>query len=162
MHSNDLLIKSSRTLKGILLLINTATPPPTLFILSCLHKFMPRQSIASSGILSFNHVSVTQTISISCISTSISNSFILLGRDLAFTKCYDTWKDLLLLILVTLFSKETLIKLCMCASPRREAILEADLKLVPLMYDCSHLLVIPDRYLVNLGDHFIFPGYFIV
>ena len=90
---------------------------------------MPRQSIASSGILSFNHVSVTQTISISCISTSISNSFILLGRDLAFTKCYDTWKDLLLLILVTLFSKETLIKLCALAR-EWEVILEANLKLV--------------------------------
>ena len=108
-HSNDLLFLSSRTLKGIILLINTATPPPAPFVLSCLHKFMPRQSIASSGILSFNHVSVTQTISISCISTSISNSFILLGRDLAFTNI-TLGKDLLLLILVTLFSKETLIK----------------------------------------------------
>jgi hypothetical protein len=110
---------------------------------------MPSQSIASSGILSFNHVSVTQTISISYISTSISKSFILLGRDLAFTNI-TLGKNLLLLILVTLFSKEKLIKLCALAR-EWEAILKANLKLVPLMYDCSHLLVIQTGIWLSWG-----------
>jgi hypothetical protein len=56
----------------------------------------------------------------------------------------------MLLLLVTLFSKETLIKFCALAR-EWEAILGADLKLVPLVYDCSHLLVIQTGIWLSWG-----------
>ena len=84
---------------------------------------------ASFGIPSFSHVSVIQTVSISCISASISNSFILLKRDLAFTNI-TLGKNLFLLMFVV-FSKGMLIKLC-ALTRGWEAILETDLKEVQL------------------------------